>query len=410
MKNVKKVLQACFTMLAVVAVVGLGKMDAKAAAQVTGLKQTSDSTTSISVEWNEMAQGKYAKVYYKLSGSSAWQKPSTTSSNSDYLSSLNPGSSYDIKVELYSDYDRQPSQLVAASGIIEGVTAPGQYTSFAIKQTAAGNSDATISWTAVPGANCYKVEYKIASGESRATYVTGTSTKLTGLKKNGSTYVNVTACRKSANYVTKNTSNYESLRMAVVPSKSGIKDAYIYKNEAHISVNDKSGYYADGYTYDIYKVSGNKKIKSIKTTSGFPTYKNNAFKKKDLFKVRVKNYSTGSDGTKYYSGWSSWYYFSTHDLIKSAKKSGSGIAVKWNKINGASGYKIYASTNRDKGYKVVATIKKGKTTSATFKKYNKKALKKGKTYYVYVEPFYKSGKKNVDVVNSWVRYATVKFK
>lgn len=412
MKKVKRMLQVCLGMLAVVAVVGLAKMDVKAAAQVTGLKQTSDTTTSVEVAWNEMAQGKYANVYYKLSGSSVWSKPSTTSSNSDYLSGLNPGSDYDIKVELYSNYDRQPSQLVA-SGTMKAVTAPGQYTSFAIKQTAAGTSNTTVSWNACPGANYYKLEYKIASGESRVTYVSGTSTKLTGLKKNSDTYVYVTPCRKSAqNYYTKNTSNYKSLRMAVAPSKPQTKYVYIYnKNEANIAIDDNSSnYYAEGFTCEIYKVSGNKKIKTLKTTSRYPDYKNNAFKKNDLFKVRVKSYATGADGTKYYSGWSSWSYFSTHNLVKSAKKSGSGIAVKWNKINGASGYKVYASTNRDKGYKVVATIKKGKTTSATFKKYNKKALKKGKTYYVYVEPFYKSGKKNVDVVNYWLRYATVKFK
>lgn len=410
MKKVKTMLQAGFAMLAAVAVVGLAKMDVKAAAQVTGLKQTLDSTTSVRVDWNEMANGNYAKIYYRPSGSSTWQT-STTSSNLEYLSDLNPGTSYEVKVELFSDYQRNQNQLVATSGVIEAVTAPGQYTSFAVKQTAAGGSNTTVSWNACPGANVYKLEYKIASGESRTSYVTGTSANLTGLKKNSDTYVRVTSCRKSANYVTRNSPNNKSLRMAVIPSKPGIKSVYIYnKNEANISAEDNSGYYREGYTYEIYKVSGNKKIKSIKTTSGYPEYKNNAFKKKDLFKVRVKNYATGADGTKYYSGWSSWYYFSTHDMIKSAKKSGSGIAVKWNKINGASGYKVYASTNRDKGYKVVATIKKGKTTSTTFKKYNKKALKKGKTYYVYVEPFYKSGKKNVNVVNAWIRYATVRFK
>lgn len=143
MKKVKRMLQVCLGMLAVVAVVGLAKMDVKAAAQVTGLKQTSDTTTSVEVAWNEMAQGKYANVYYKLSGSSVWSKPSTTSSNPDYLSGLNPGSDYDIKVELYSNYDRQPSQLVA-SGTMKAVTAPGQYTSFAIKQTAAGTSNTTV--------------------------------------------------------------------------------------------------------------------------------------------------------------------------------------------------------------------------------------------------------------------------
>lgn len=409
MKKVKTILQACFTMLAVVAVVGLTKMDTKAAQQITGLKQVYDGTGSVEVEWNSLNTSYECPVYYyRIWGSNAdFQR-----ANYESYMEMVPGTTYELYVEVYNDYDREPSQLVGISPRIEVVTTPGKNTSFAVKQTAAGTSNVTLSWNACPGANCYELEYPVASGEKRVDYVEGTSVTLTGLKKNADSYVSVTPCRKalSTGYIAEASSTYASLNVAVVPSKPGIQAASIFKKKAEISVDDKSIYYADGYTYDIYKVKGNKKIKTIKTTSVGPGYSNKAFAKKDLFKVRVKSYSTGADGTKYYTGWSSWYYFSTHDLLKSAEKKGSGITVKWNKINGASGYKVYASNKSGKGYKVVATIKKGSTTSTTFKKYNKKALKKGKTYYVYVEPTYKSGKKNIDVVNGYYRYTSVYYK
>ena len=161
-------------------------------------------------------------------------------------------------------------------------------------------------------------------------------------------------------------------------------------------------------------MSGNKRIKLLKPSSyySYCSYSNKAFAKNDLFKVKVRAYAKAADGKKYYTGWSSWNYFSTDKIIKSVKNKGSkGIEVKWNKINGASGYKVYVGTKNDsKKYKVVATIKKGSTTSTTFKKYNKKALKNGQRYYVYVKPYYKSGKKTYDVVNGYYTYGYLTYK
>ncbi len=59
--------------------------------------------------------------------------------------------------------------------------------------------------------------------------------------------------------------------------------------------------------------------------------------------------------------------------VKSLKKSGSKVTLKWKKVNGAVGYVIYMKTNK-KSYKKVKTITKAKTV-----KYTKK-LKRGNTY------------------------------
>ena len=58
------------------------------------------------------------------------------------------------------------------------------------------------------------------------------------------------------------------------------------------------------------------------------------------------------------------------------------VTIKWNKDRVVSGYEVYMSTNKNKGYKKVATIKKNSTTS-----YKKTKLSQGKTYYFKVRAY-----------------------
>ncbi len=59
--------------------------------------------------------------------------------------------------------------------------------------------------------------------------------------------------------------------------------------------------------------------------------------------------------------------------LKSAKKKGTKVTLKWKKVNDAVGYVVYMKTNSGK-YKLVKTIKKAKTVKCVLK------LKKGKKY------------------------------
>lgn len=63
--------------------------------------------------------------------------------------------------------------------------------------------------------------------------------------------------------------------------------------------------------------------------------------------------------------------------LKSAKKSGKKVKLTWKKVKDATGYVIYRSTKKNKGYKRIKTIKGNK--KFTYK--DGKKLKKKKTYY-----------------------------
>lgn len=87
-------------------------------------------------------------------------------------------------------------------------------------------------------------------------------------------------------------------------------------------------------------------------------------------------------------------------IIKTKKNS---IKIKWNKVKGADGYLIYGTKcGKTNQYKLIKTIKNGKTTTFTQKK-----LKKG-TYYRYVVRAYKivNGKKITVSVSKTVHGTT----
>ena len=74
------------------------------------------------------------------------------------------------------------------------------------------------------------------------------------------------------------------------------------------------------------------------------------------------------------------------------------VTVKWSKVKGASGYKIYRSTKKSSGFKCVKTLKSGSTV-----KYVNKNLKKGQSYYYKVKAY-----RAVDGKNVYGAYSSVK--
>lgn len=77
----------------------------------------------------------------------------------------------------------------------------------------------------------------------------------------------------------------------------------------------------------------------------------------------------------------------TRVSLKSKKRK---VTIRWKKVDGASGYQIYRSQKKSRGYKRIKTITKGRTV-----KYTTKKMKKGKRYYYKVRAYRKVGGKKV---------------
>lgn len=135
----------------------------------------------------------------------------------------------------------------------------------------------------------------------------------------------------------------------------------------------------DGYEYVMKSSAG----KTIKKGKGTVNYESVSFsvKNNELYTFRVRGYMT-VNGSKYYTDWSQINCFE-QAWMKSIKISGSSMKISWTKIKGATGYDVYVSTNKDKGYTKVKSVGKN-TTSITIKKLKKKKISAKTKYFVYV--------------------------
>jgi trimeric autotransporter adhesin len=148
---------------------------------VTGLASSAVTSSSATVSWTALSGANSYDVDYKLNSSGTWINAVTaTTSTSRNLTGLSASSLYDWRVRANctgatGSYAQAQFTTTAppACGTVTGLT------SSSITQ-----SSATVSWTALSGANNYDVDYKLNSSGTWINSITGTtstSRSITGL-------------------------------------------------------------------------------------------------------------------------------------------------------------------------------------------------------------------------------------
>ncbi|MGN1134009.1 MAG: fibronectin type III domain-containing protein [Oscillospiraceae bacterium] len=131
--------------------------------------------------------------------------------------------------------------------------------------------------------------------------------------------------------------------------------------------------------YDVYQYKSGKWTK-IKTTTS-TSYTVSKLPSGTSQKFAIKPY-TKSGSKTVYGAFSKQLYTSTNPATVNFKLTAGSkkVAVNWNKVTGASGYKVYYKT-ASSGWKLLKTVNNS-TTSFT-----KTGLTKGKTYYFTVRAY-----------------------
>lgn len=154
-----------------------------------------------------------------------------------------------------------------------------------------------------------------------------------------------------------------------------------WQNDSNIRLKwDKQ---SDVSGYEIYRYNTSKKkyIKIATTTSN--TYTNKKLSSGTSYKYKVVSFIKAGKKTTY--GPYSRVLTATTATKKptlSVSSTSKKAKLKWSKPVGVSGYEIYMSTNKSKGYTKVKTVNKAKTTT-----YTKTKLKSKKTYYFKVRTY-----------------------
>lgn len=377
MKTSVKCLIAFFVMAMAFCVTGI-----TAEAAATNLKQTGDSSTSVSIEWTGIAGVKYYgyQIATDPNFTSIFESGCSYSSTKEYINNLAAGSTYYVRVGYGTSSKDCYNDLSAP---LEVVTTPGSMTT--PKFVGADDNFAVIAWDAVPGATGYSVEYNnvvydantnsyalpVADGRSNSAYIRPYRVSSVGYKAVGNQ---------------NNVSNLTKLTTKISKDNFGIKNAYSNINVFYFAaIGNGTGYELEGRT-----VSG-KKYTFKDDSLYFGDVRISKLKYSKMYKYRVRAYIITTDGQKVYGKWSDYNYICNPKKVKYTT-SGKKIKLSWSNLTGVSKVKIQISTKENSGYKTCATLS-GKKTSYTISKYGKSSLKKGKKYWVRITYQYKSGKK-----------------
>ena len=149
---------------------------------------------------------------------------------------------------------------------------------------------------------------------------------------------------------------------------------------------------ADGYEVLRTDAKGNKLTKKF-ANGATVSWKNTGLKTGTKYTYKVRAYKQLADGSKIFGAYSAGKAATpalNKPVIKSLTAGSKSITVKWNKVEGANGYKVYRSTAKNGKYTRVMTIKNGSTLS-----WKNTKLVKGKTYYYKVKAYRVVDKKTV---------------
>lgn len=404
MGNYVKALAAFVLLMAAIVFVPM-KADAATLTKPTGLKQTKADQGGVEFTWDAVEGADGYIIDGSVDGTTYNTFPKAALTPSYTVTGLDSGVSLYVKVmavklgetekdDVYSEY----------SDPFETVTAPNA-ASITVNCSERTQTSLTFTWTAAArGATSYVV-YDYSNKQVLATLPAGTMTyKRDGLVAGSAYGIAVEAVRTSASgyaaastYVSTLYNVYTNKGAPVTPSTSDffVSIPNVTAKSASFLALDPNRQ-ADGYEVEVYKVKGGKKVKTLSANNGVRT-NSMAISKNTPYKYRVRYY-VDNNGQKTYGGWSGYRYFFNQSV--SGKTRGSvgsrnvKIIQKWGKVEGATGYKVYISTKKDSGYKLVKSVGKN-VKSVTITKIGKKKLVRGVTYYIKVVPTVKDGKKTI---------------
>lgn len=348
---------------------------------------------AIKVTWEKVdgASGYY--VYRKADGEKYFKQIAEVNGNKTFSStdlSATTGVKYQYTVRAYRNRDGKP---YAGSYDSKGVTATACTKSPTIKSGVSTVSDKLkLTWSKVNGATGYNVYRKLENDKSYKLLKTingNGNVEFTdsGLKCGVKYYYRVNGFRTvdSKNYEGLGSKNYLGLTTPAQPALKSAKSlGYNTISIEWTKVEGATGYDIYRKTIGTYSKIGTVDkqstvtFKDEKAVTGVRyQYTVRAFYNKNGIK-RVSTYENYIHGTAYPSN---------PNLTSVTSVEYNAIELKWDKVDGANGYKIYRKLPSDKNYKELITLYEQTD------KYTDQTVTCGTTYQYIIKSFrYENGK------------------
>lgn len=332
---------------------------------VTGIRSTSNTSTSNTITWNASKKAEGYEVYQWIGTNDSYKLIGTTTSTKFTNSKKSSGTMYRYKVRAFNTVDGQRIEG-AYSSELTTCTLPANV-SFSLCSTDVDSI--TLNWNKVSKATGYQVEMYTNGTWKTLSTLSGTSYTASDLSQKTAYRFRVRAIRNYnyINYYGDYTEKDITIRPANTPE--GLSSSVNTSNSNTItweSVNGVSGYSVYQWigTTDSYKKLGD---------TAYPYYINSGKSSGTMYTYRVKAYYV-SDNVMQYSKPAQVVTCTlpANVTVTTAKRSGSNISLAWNKVSKATGYEIYVKSG--------SSWKKLTTTSG--KSYTAKNLSGTKTFRI----------------------------
>ncbi len=365
------------------------QLDASTAPSAVSINSGFGYTTStVTIRWNRVSGADGYEVYRYNNYTKKWFLLKKTD-NADTLSytdsGLTAGSGYRYIVRAYSEYN--------------GVTSYGYFgnelNAFAKCATVKMNSSyqaksdrITFSWNSVNGADGYKV-YRYNSGTGKWDRIATVSSGVTSYTDKGhsgnSKHTYAVQAYKNYNSAQCHGDMSSPLYVQCAPSAVTINKSFSYTtNSVTFRWGKVNG--ADGYEVYKYNTSTGKwdKLSTINNAST-TSYTDSGLTAGNSYRYIVRAFANRSGGTVYgYFGdeLNAFAKCSAVTMKSDSSSTYNSVTVNWNKVNGASGYKIYRYNDSTSKWTLVGTVSGGDTTS-----YCNTRLKANTTYQYKVQAY-----------------------
>lgn len=350
---------------------------------------SAQSNGKLLIQWKAVKNAYRYQVYRSTSKNGAYTRIATVSGTSYEDGSIKTNQNYYYKVRTMNRVNKV-SGYGSYSGVKYGLQV-GKASITAIQTTS--STSLKITWKKVSNAAGYKV-YR--SSTKKGTYkliktITNgntTSYKNSKLKTGQTYYYKVQAVGKTGGYTGEGKlSNVKSGKTVLKTSVEYVQSASGTKLKlAWQPVSDAAGYRIARSTSKTGKYTVVKEISSGKTS----TFTDADVKagKTYYYKVAVKNKNNGVTGYSEYSDVLGGKAAGATEMEAPKSASSASIELNWKAASGASGYQIYRSTEKKKGYSKIATISSRKTVT-----YKDTPPKTNTTYYYKIRCFNKNNGK-----------------
>ena len=314
------------------------------------ISSASNTSTGITLQWNAIT-GATGYQLYRKTGSGSWAKIATiTDGSASYTDSSGLSSGTEYTYTVRAQNSKGLSHYLAGRSVTK-LDIPE------LSSAVCSNGAVHVSWQKVAGASAYRVYRKTAgSGWTRIADLTGgsvTSYDDTNVKDNTTYTYTVKAIKGSSS------SYYSTV---------GISCLYLAPPTISSLANAQDGItlhwnaVPNAVSYHIYRKSGSSSWIRIASVSGSSTSYTDtsdlASGTKYTYTLRVQ---CDSSTSSYLSG-TSILYLGTPSLTSAVCQNGS-IRVTWEKVAGASGYRIYRKAANASGWTRIADLSGGSVTS-----------------------------------------------